>query len=139
MRSLSCGTALALVAFAGQAEAKGAAWCQVNGAKYETYLSGIVEIDDGPDALRNFVSGPFGKGFQDYVRLAIDPRASSLDCMRQDSLFYARDYVDVLIAANPGFKFVKTGWRGNRQDAAADRRSRGGAGESRADVLRYRK
>ena len=59
--------------------------------------------------------------------------------MRQDSLFYARDYVDVLIAANPGFKFVKTGWRGNRQDAAANRRSRGGTGESRADVLRYRK
>ena len=47
---------------------------------------------------------------------------------RQDSLFYAEDYVDVLIAANPGFKFVKTGWRGSRPQAAADRRSRNGAG-----------
>ena len=111
--------ALMLVALAAPAEAKGVAWCQVNGAKYEAYLSDIVEIDDGPDAFRNLRTGAFGQGFQDYVRTSLDPRASGLDCTRQDSLFYAEDYIDVLIKANPGFKFVKTGWHPARVAAAS--------------------
>src|SRR5689334_16383396 len=91
MKAWSCAPALVLLALAAPAEAKGVAWCQVNGAKYEAYLSGIVEVDDGPQAFKSLVSGPFGKGFQDYVRGSLDPRASGLDCTRQESLFYAQD------------------------------------------------
>jgi hypothetical protein len=108
-----------LLAAAAPVEAKGVAWCQVNGAKYQAYLSDIVEIDDGPQAFHNLVSGPFGQGFQDYVRASLDPKASGLDCTRQESLFYAQDYIDVLIKANPGFRFVKTGWHPARLTATS--------------------
>ena len=139
MRLLTCTSALLLLALAGPVQAKGVAWCQVNGAGYQAYLSGIVEIDDGPNAFRNLISGPFGKGFHDYVRGSLDPRAASLDCTRQDSLFYAEDYIDVLITANPGFKFVKTGWRGNPRATAKDSSPSRGSGASRADALQYRR
>ena len=139
MRLLTCASALLLLALAGPVQAKSVAWCQVNGAGYQAYLSGIVEIDDGPNAFRNLISGPFGKGFHDYVRGSLDPRAASLDCTRQDSLFYAEDYIEVLITANPGFKFVKTGWRGNPRATAKDSSPSRGSGASRADALQYRK
>ena len=131
--------ALALLGLASSAEAKGVAWCQINGAKYEAYLSGIVELDDGPQAFRDLVDGPFGKGFQDYVRASLDPRASGIDCTRQESRFYAEDYIDVLINANPGFRFVKTGWHANRPIAAADVRSTRDDPTSRADSFRLRR
>lgn len=135
MKRRYCAGAL-LLAFAGTAEAKGVAWCQVSGAKYATYLSSIVEIDDGPDAFRAMKSS-FGNGFKDYVQSSLDPQASAPDCTRQDSLFYAEDYIAVLIKANPGYRFVKTGWRGNTH--AASSVGQRGAGQSRADSLRYRK
>jgi hypothetical protein len=132
-----CAGAL-LLALAGTAEAKSVAWCQVNGARYATYLSGIVEIDDGPDAFRAMRSS-FGNGFKDYVQASLDPQASSPDCTRQDSLFYAEDYIDVLIKANPGYKFVKTGWRGSTRPTVSASQPRRGGGQSRADSLHYRR
>ena len=99
-----------LLALATPAHAKGFAWCQVNGSNYQAYLSAIVEIDDGPAAYRG-LTGQFGKAFQDYVRGSLDPKALSVDCTRQDTRFFAEDYIGVLIGANPGFKFVRTGWR----------------------------
>jgi len=132
-----CAGAL-LLAFSGTAEAKSVAWCQVDGAKYATYLSGIVEIDDGPDAFRA-MTGSFGKGFKDYVQASLDPKASTPECVRQDSLFYAEDYIDVLIKANPGYRFVKTGWRGSVRAVPAAASVRRGAGQSRLESLRYRK
>ena len=113
--------ALLLLAFASPAQAKGFAWCQVNGANYQAYLSAIVEIDDGPAAYRG-LTGQFGKAFQDYVRAAFDPKASIADCTRQDTRFYAEDYIDVLIGANPGFKFVRTSWNGSAHAASEPRR-----------------
>jgi hypothetical protein len=130
--------ALALLALADPAQAKSFAWCQVNGAKYQAYLSGIVEIDDGPEAFRAVASGPFSQAFHDYVQGSLDPAASKPDCTKQDSLFYAKDYIDVLIKANPGFKFVKTGWRGG-QAVSAEKGSKRGGSQSPADALRYRK
>ena len=119
-------------------QAKGFAWCQVNGDKYQAYLSAIVEIDDGPDAFRNLVNGPFGKGFQDYVRTSLDPKASTVDCNRQDSLFFAQDYIDVQINANPGYKFVKTGWRVKPATSTASQSKRGN-GNGRVEKLQFRK
>lgn len=110
MKRLACVCAFLPLFLAGPAEAGSYAWCQVNGAKYHAYLSGFVEIGDSADAFRSFASGSFGKGFKENVQ-SLDPAASTVDCNKQDSLFYAQDYVDVLISANPGFKFVKTGWR----------------------------
>lgn len=128
-----------LLVFGGTAEAKSVAWCQVNGAKYATYISALVDIDDGPDAFRTLKSS-FGQGFKDYVQASLDPQASSPDCNRQDSRFYAEDYIDVLIKANPGYRFVRTGWRGTpRAEASStDQIKRSGA-QSRADSLRYRR
>lgn len=118
MKAGHCAWALPLLALAAPADAKGYAWCQVNGGKYQAYLSAIVEIEDGADAYRA-LAGPFGKSFEDYVRTSLDPKASSAECIRQDTRFYAEDYIDVLIKANPGFKFVRTGWRGPARPTAA--------------------
>ena len=118
MRALKCA-ALLVVVLAGSAEAKSYAWCQVNGTGYHAYLNGIVEIEDGAEAFRTLSAGPFGKGFRDYVQASFDPKASSLDCSTQESLFFAEDYIGVLIRANPGFEFVKTGWRGPLRAAAS--------------------
>ena len=137
MKRRLCACALLLLASAASAEAKSVAWCQVNGAKYSTYLSGIVEIDDGPDAYRA-MKNSFGENFKDYVQGSLDPQASSPDCTKQDSLFYAEDYIDVLIKANPGYRFVKTGWRGTAHAISASQAKRAG-GQSRVDSLRYRK
>jgi len=134
---LYCAGALLLV-FGGTAEAKSVAWCQVNGAKYATYISGLVEIDDGPDAFRAMKSS-FGEGFKDYVQGSLDPQASSPDCNRQESRFYAEDYIDVLIKANPGYRFVRTGWRGGTHAASAASQPKRGEGLSRADSLRFRR
>ena len=127
-----------LLSLDGAAEAKSFAWCQVNGARYETYLSDIVEIDDSPDALRALKAGAFGSGFRQYVQSSLDPHASSLDCNKQESRFFAEDYIGVLISGNPGYKFVKTGWR-NARLSTADRRTSHAGGESREGALRYRK
>jgi|SRR4051812_15179762 hypothetical protein len=138
MKTRHCAWAAMLLALAGPVQAKGFAWCQVNGARYETYLSAIVEVGDGPEAYRA-LTGAFGKGFQDYVRASLDPKASSVDCNRQDTRFFAEDYIDVLIRANPGYNFVKTGWRGGAgSTAAASAPRRGGAG-SRIEAARYGK
>lgn len=132
-----CGFALA--ALAGAAEGKSFAWCQVNGGKYETYLSGIVEIDDGAEAFRTFKTGAFGTGFRRYVQSSLDPHASGLDCNKQESRFFAEDYVDVLVNGNPGYKFVKTGWSGRHTAAGQQRPLRGGSGEGREVSLRNRR
>jgi hypothetical protein len=137
MKRRYCAGAL-LLAFAGAADAKSVAWCQVDGSKYATYLSAIVEIDDGPDAFRA-MTGSFAKSFKDYVQGSLDPQASSPSCTRQDSLFYADDYIDVLIRANPGYRFVKTGWRGGVRAVPAAAPARRASGQSRADSLRFRK
>jgi len=138
MKARTCALALMLLALAGPAQAKGFAWCQVNGGKYEAYLSAIVEIEDGPEAFRTLVNGPFGKGFQDYIRSSFDPHASDVDCNRQDTMFFAEDYISVLINANPGYKFVKTGWRAKPAAAVANQSKRGNGG-ARAEPVRYRK
>ena len=119
MKAFYCAPAL-LLALAAPAGAKSAAWCQVNGSNYQTYLSGIVDIDDGPDAFKALASGAFGKSFKEYVQSSYDPKASKLNCNKQESRFFAEDYIDVLISANPGYKFVKTGWRGSRTTASAE-------------------
>jgi hypothetical protein len=124
-----------LLALAAPAGAKSAAWCQVNGSNFQTYLSGIVEIDDGPDAFKALAKGPFAKSFKEYVQSSYDPRATKLDCNKQESRFYAEDYIDVLISANPGYKFVKTGWRGSRATASAE----SAPGKASATTLRYKK
>jgi hypothetical protein len=111
----------------------------MNGGKYEAYLSGIVEIEDGPEAFRALRTGSFGSGFQDYVRASFDPNASNFDCTSQESLFFARDYIDVLVAANPGFKFVRTDWRGGRRTAALDGPAKRDKGESGGEAQRNRK
>ena len=138
MKRRLCACALLLLASAASAEARSVAWCQVNGAKYSTYLSGIVEIDDGPDAFRAMRSA-FGNGFKDYVAASLDPQASGPECMRQDSLFYAEDYIDVLIKTNPGYRFVKTGWRGSTHAVSAAVQPKRGGAQSRVDSLRYRR
>ena len=137
MKALQCAYAL-LLAIAAPAGAKSAAWCQVNGSNFQTYLSGIVEIDDGPDAFKALAKGPFAKSFKEYVQSSYDPRASKLDCNKQESRFYAEDYIDVLITANPGYKFVKTGWRGSRSTAAADPQPKRD-GSSGGDPLSFKK
>ena len=122
MKALKCASALLLLALGGQARASNFVWCQMSGGNYENYLSGIVEIDDGRDAYRAFLAGPFGKAFRDHVRGSVDPKATNLSCSREDSLFYATDQIEVMINANPGIKFVQTGWRGGKAAAAkADR------------------
>jgi hypothetical protein len=136
VKALRYAPALVLV-FAAPASARSAAWCQVNGSNFQTYLSGIVEIDDGPDAFRALAKGPFAKSFKEYVQASYDPRASKLDCNKQESRFYAEDYIDVLISANPGYKFVKTGWRGSRSTASADPTL--GKSSSSAQTLRFKK
>jgi hypothetical protein len=103
-----------LLGLGSQAGAASFAWCQMSGSDYRSYLSGIVEIGDGAEAYKAFVVAPFGKDFSDYVRNSVDPGASNLRCSREESLFYANDHIDVLIASNPGIKFVKTGWSGAR-------------------------
>lgn len=135
MKALYCAPAL-LLALAAPATAKSAAWCQVNGSNFQTYLSGIVEIDDGPDAFKALAKGPFAKSFKEYVQASYDPRASKLDCNKQESRFFAEDYIDVLISANPAYKFVRTGWRGSRTAAAEPVR---GKASSSAQTLRFKK
>ena len=119
MKALTFAPAL-LLALAAPAGAKSVAWCQVNGSNFQAYLSGIVEIDDGPDAFRALAKGTFAKSFKEFVQASYDPRASKLDCNKQDSRFFAEDYIDVLISANPAYKFVKTGWHGSRATAATE-------------------
>ncbi|MBW0006440.1 MAG: hypothetical protein JO335_01875 [Sphingomonas sp.] len=138
MKRRLCACALLLVTSAGSAEAKGVAWCQVNGANYAAYLSGIVEVDDGPDAFKAMANS-FGKSFRNYIQASLDRDASNPDCTRQDSRFYADDYIDVLIKANPGYKFVKTGWRGNVHAASATAPAKRGGGQTAADSLRFRR
>ena len=120
MKARWAAPALLLLALAGQADAKSFAWCQMTGGHYEAFLSGIVQIDDGPAAFKDLRSGAFGNGFQDYVRRTFDPQATSFDCMSQESLFFAKDYIDVMVTANPGTKFVMTDWQGSRKTAAAN-------------------
>jgi hypothetical protein len=132
-------SALPLLALAAPAQAKSYAWCQVNGGEYQAYLSGIVEIDDSPAAFGALAKGPFGNAFRDYVQASFDPRASDVDCTKQESMFFAEDYVSVLIAGNPGYKFVKTGWRGKPSMVTADSQAKHSTDQPRASVLRYRK
>lgn len=127
--------ALLLATTAGSADAKGVAWCQVNGANYAAYLSAIVDVDDGPDAFKAMANS-FGKSFRDYVHASLDPEGTNADCIRQDSRFYADDYIDVLIKANPGYKFVRTGWRGSAHATASAKRA---VGQSAAESLSYRR
>ena len=130
MKAVYCAPALLLALVTPPADAKSAAWCQVNGSNYQTYLSGIVDIDDGPEAFKALTTGSFAKSFKDYVQSSYDPKASKLNCNKQESRFYAEDYIDVLISANPGYKFVKTGWRGSRGAAS------GGSGSGKASSSR---
>ena len=139
MKAPTFAAALLLLALAAPAEAKSFAWCQVNGSQYEAYLSGIVEIEDGPAAFGALAKGPFGKGFRNYVQASFEPRASEPDCTKQESKFFAEDYVSVLIAGNPGYKFVKTGWRGTSSKVTADSQAKRGVTQTRASALRYRK
>jgi hypothetical protein len=120
MKALRCAPALLLLALASQADAKTFAWCQMTGAHYEAFLSGIVQIEDGPAAFRDLRSGAFGSGFQDYVRRTLDPDATNFDCTSQESMFFAKDYIDVMVTGNPGTKFVMTDWQGSRKTAAAN-------------------
>ena len=130
--------ALLLVTTSGSVDAKGVAWCQVNGANYAAYLSGIVDVDDGPDAFKAMKES-FGKGFRNYVQASLDPKAATPDCTRQDSRFYADDFIDVLIKANPGYKFVRTGWRGSSRAVSAAASNKRGGGQPAAESLRYRR
>jgi hypothetical protein len=139
MNARKCLAALTLLLpIAASAQAKSFAWCQVSGGKYETYLSDIVEIGDGPDAFVAFKAGAFGNGFRQYVQSSFDPHASGLDCNKQDSRFFAEDYIDVLISGNPGYRFVRTGWRGARI-SAADHRNSDARDETRDGALHYRR
>lgn len=138
MNVAKCVAALALLLpLAGPAEAKSFAWCQVNGDKYQNYLSEIVEIDDGPEAFRAFRTGAFGNGFRQFVQNSLDSHASSLDCNKQETRFFADDYIGVLINANPGYKFVRTGWHGSSTASLDHRQRRGGGGEARDSGLHY--
>jgi len=140
MRISIFACAVMLLSFAGAAEGKSFAWCQVNGGKYQTYLSGIVEIEDGPGAFRALKTGPFGNGFRQYVQSSLDPQASELDCNKQESRFFAEDYIAVEISGNPGYKFVKTGWSGSSRTATAEHRTpHAAAGEASDAGLRNRR
>lgn len=142
MNAAKCVAALTLLLpLAGAAQAKSFAWCQVNGDKYQNYLSDIVEIDDGPDAFRAFRTGAFGSGFRQFVQSSLDSHAAALDCNKQETRFFAEDYIGVLINANPGYKFVKTGWHGSHSTASVDHQQRHapGGGQARGDGLRYRR
>jgi hypothetical protein len=131
--------ALLLLPLGTAVQAKSFAWCQVNGGKYQTYLSGIVEIDDGPEAFRAFKTGAFGTGFRQYVQ-TLEPKASDVDCNKQESRFFAEDFIGVLISGNPGYRFVRTGWNGNARASAAEHGSlRGSGGRSRKSALSYRR
>ena len=134
MKALTFAPAL-LLALAAPANARSAAWCQVNGSNFQTYLSGIVDIDDGPAAFKALATGAFANSFRQYVQSSYDPKASKLNCNKQESRFYAEDYIDLLIGANPGYKFVKTGWRGSSKTAAVQPLR----GKTGGDVLRFKK
>ena len=130
MKALTGAFALLLLASAGPAGAKSFAWCQVNGGKYSAYLSAIVEIEDGPDAFRALKSS-FGSDFRAYVQASLDPNATAPSCLEQESRFFAEDYIDVLINANPAFNFVRTEWRGGGGRAPGASSPRRGGGGSR--------
>ena len=134
MKAVYCAPAL-LLALAAPAGARSAAWCQVNGSNFQTYLSGIVDIDDGPAAFKALATGAFANSFKQYVQSSYDPKASKLNCNKQESRFYAEDYIDVLIGANPATKFVKTGWRGSSKTAAVQPLR----GKASAAPLRFKK
>ena len=134
MKALTFAPAL-LLALAAPANARSAAWCQVNGSNFQTYLSGIVDIDDGHAAFKALATGAFASSFKQYVQSSYDPKASKLNCNKQESRFYAEDYIDVLIGANPATKFVKTGWRGSSKAASAQPLR----GKTGGDVLRFKK
>lgn len=124
MKALGCASALLLLGLGGEARAASYAWCQVAGGNYESYLSKVVEIEDGREAFGAFLQGPFPKAFREHVQASIDPRASSLDCTREDSLLFANDRIDVLIETNPGIRFIRTGWSGPIRSAAKPDRAR---------------
>jgi hypothetical protein len=123
-----------LLGISGQAKAASFAWCQMSGGNYESYLSGIVEIGDGNEAFQAFLAGPFAKGFSDYVKDSFDPAASSLKCGREESLFYANDHIEVVIATNPGIKFVRTGWSGVHSAAKDSPAGKGAADPAKRTV-----
>lgn len=142
MNAAKCVAALVLLLpLAGAAEAKSFAWCQLSGDKYQNYLSDVVEIDDGPDAFRAFRTGAFGNGFRQFVQSSLDSHAAGLDCNKQETRFFADDYIGVLISSNPGYKFVRTGWHGGRAAASLDRQQKHspGGGEARDNGLHYRR
>jgi|tagenome__1003787_1003787.scaffolds.fasta_scaffold20821878_3 hypothetical protein len=139
MKAPIFAAAFLLVSLAAPLEAKSFAWCQVSSGQYEAYLSSIVEIEDGPAAFSALSTGPFGKGFRNYVQGSFDPHASDLDCTKQESRFFAEDYVSVLIAGNPGYKFVKTGWGAAPAKGTADNQVKRGPAQPRAGALRYRR
>jgi len=134
MRLQACAAALLLLGLSGQAEASSFAWCQMSGGNFESYVSGIVEIGDGNQDFQDFVAGPFPKGFSDYVKSSLDPAASTLKCGREESLFYANDHIEVVIATNPGIKFVRTDWRGVRSAAKDAPGSKGSANPAKRNV-----
>lgn len=123
MKSLKYACALVAVAAASQAQATSYAWCEIDARRAAEgrslyYLSGIVEIEDGIDALIALQDGPFGKGFRDYVRSQLDDSIGYSDCKSEDSLWAARDRIKTVIAANSHHMlFRDSGWLGGRPAA----------------------
>jgi hypothetical protein len=123
MTFLKYASAVAVLALASPAEATSYAWCQMSGTtvtdgREDNHLSGIVEIEDGEEAWLAFVDGPFGKGFREYVRSAIDRNAYSLDCKKEDSLRDAKERIELVTSANSErMSFHQTGWLGGRAAA----------------------
>lgn len=101
-----------------QANASKYAWCEMNaGDGSGNYVSGIAEIQEDPDALLAFRSGPFAKGFRSYVHAELDPDASHVDCHSRNSLREAKEFIKLKISANKDRKYRLTNWLGGRPAA----------------------
>lgn len=122
MKSVKYASALLLLGLASQAQATSYAWCLIQGERislglFPYYQSGIVEIEDGYDALEAFRQGPFAQGFLQYVQSNFSAKSHRVECDAQDTLEEAEDRTDYSIT---GGVRKKTGWLGGRP-AAIDR------------------
>lgn len=117
MKRIHIPLVLAAIALSSSAMAKQYGWCEVSkrisSDGYEYHLSAIVEVPESPSALGDF-KNDFGRAFQQYVKATYTSEAWDLDCFARNTLSAARDYVELEIRANPGFRFHRTEWRGGQ-------------------------
>jgi hypothetical protein len=109
--------AVAVVAFAGSAQASQYGWCDVTGRNYTTYSTGIIEVEEGSDAYLAFRDGPWGQAFREYVNAQFGEDSYNVDCHAKNRLSDVKEWFGQTEYANKDRKFVRTGWTGDRPAA----------------------